>query len=199
MNEAACPFTVVVDTREQIPYSFSSIRADVAQLPRRYNRNEPRPFIQVPTVRWALRQGDYSILGMENEISIERKSLADALGTLGKGRARFQRELQRLAGLRFAAVVVEADWSTIMGNMCADLTNDDAGGKPVVYSRLSAKTVFRSVITWQQRWPTVHWMFFPGRAMAEAYVYRTLERAWKEKQRAGRMATDGGKADKVHT
>jgi ERCC4-type nuclease len=79
---------VIVDTREQHGYTFPSGR--------------------VTTVRRKLDAGDYSLEGREHEWAIERKSLADFVNTVVGDRARWHRELARLWGYRFAAVVVEA-------------------------------------------------------------------------------------------
>lgn len=79
---------VIVDTREQAPYAFPSGR--------------------VTTVRRKLDAGDYSIEGREHDFAIERKSLADFVNTVVGDKARWHRELARLWGYRFAAVVVEA-------------------------------------------------------------------------------------------
>jgi len=155
-----CPFTIVVDTREQKPYTFSAITADAAQ--------GRRP-VQVPTHGAALLAGDYSIQGMEQVIAVERKSKADLFSTLGQGRQRFARELDLLQCMWFAAVVVEAEWSEVVS-------------RPPAYSSLKPVTISRSVMAWQVRKPVVHWWFVPGREAAEQVTYRLLERFWKERQ-----------------
>lgn len=83
-------FTLIEDTREQTPLDFSRFE----------------PFVRVE--RGTLESGDYSIRGHEGEFAIERKSLADLIGTITQGHERFERELQRLESFRYAAVVVEA-------------------------------------------------------------------------------------------
>lgn len=87
---------IIRDTREQAGYDFACIT--------------PPPVVNVAT----LTTGDYSLKGLENQITIERKNLSDAFGTFGRGRARWERELERMAGYQFAAVVIEADWHTIV-------------------------------------------------------------------------------------
>ncbi|CAM2070254.1 ERCC4 domain-containing protein [Sulfidibacter corallicola] len=73
-------------------------------------------------VRRALPAGDYSLAGHETEVAVERKSLADLLGTLTRGRRRFKAELKRLATYRFAAVVVEANFrDALTGNYNSQL------------------------------------------------------------------------------
>jgi ERCC4-type nuclease len=97
-------------------------------------------------------------------IAIERKSQADLFGTLGQGRERFERELERLAGLLWAAVMVEADWAEVLSGFDR--------------SRLNPKTIHRSVIAWQQRYPSIHWWFCGDRRLAEVTTFRILERWW---------------------
>ena len=84
----AGPATIVIDTREQEGYSF-----------------DPR---LAATVRRALPAGDYSVAGLENILAVERKSLDDFVSTVIHSRARFRKELRKLAEYRAACVVVEA-------------------------------------------------------------------------------------------
>jgi hypothetical protein len=198
------PFTVVFDTREQLPFAFAGLTADSAQ------GGGP---LEVRTQRGTLGQGDYSILGFETAVAVERKSIADLFGTLGKGRRRFTAELERLSSYEFAAVVIEGDWRDILGlwpeglhsllkwlegkrlaligidpveayevekwaGLIATLLNN---GKPEK-SRLKPKTIHRSILSWQQRYPRIHWEPMPSRRLAEITTYRILERFWKEKE-----------------
>ena len=80
--------TIVIDTREQEPYSF-----------------DPR---LTGAVRRALPAGDYSVEGIEERIAVERKTLDDFVSTVIHSRARFRKELRKLAGYPAACVVVEA-------------------------------------------------------------------------------------------
>ncbi len=77
---------VVVDTREQDPWEFENLES----------------------ASGTLQTGDYSIVGLEHLVAIERKSLPDLLGCIGSDRDRFKRELQRLRAYRFRLLVVEA-------------------------------------------------------------------------------------------
>lgn len=151
------PCVVKIDTREQRPYQFADLIADVSQ--------GGGPLI-VETVTGTLVSGDYSLCGFEDRIAVERKSLADLFGTIGGGRDRFERELDRLNAMEFAAVVVEGQWSEVFDN-------------PPRHSKLSPKTVFRSVNAWEHRYPRVHWHFLPGRDFAEVKAFRVLERYYK--------------------
>ncbi len=80
--------TIIIDTREQEPYSF-----------------DPR---LAATVRRALPAGDYSVTGMEDTVAVERKALDDFVSTVIHSRERFRKEMRKLAGYRAACVVVEA-------------------------------------------------------------------------------------------
>lgn len=78
----------IVDRREQLPLDLSPFRM----------------------VSGTLATGDYSLHGLEHRVAIERKSLEDLVGCVGRERGRFERELQRLRGYATRAVVVEATW-----------------------------------------------------------------------------------------
>lgn len=81
---------ILIDTREQLPFTFSR-------------------FPGVTVERGTLPTGDYSLPGFESEIAIERKELNDLIACLqGGNRERFERELQRGAGMSHFSVLVEA-------------------------------------------------------------------------------------------
>ena len=124
------PFVVLTDGREKHPYTFQGLRADASQ--------GGGPL----TVHWEwahLEQGDYSIQGYADSVAIERKSLEDLYSTLGQHRERFQNEMERLAALEFAALVVESDWKSIIF-------------QPPRRSRLNPKTVWRTCLSWTIRY-----------------------------------------------
>jgi len=156
---APSPFVVIVDTREQAPYTFAGLKQDAVEGGQK---------ISVQRQWKALRSGDYSIAGYEDKVAVERKSLADLYSTLAKGRDRFEREMDRLAVLDAACVVVEASWGTILGD-------------PPKRSRLPPKTVLRTCLAWTQRYG-VPWLTFDSRRLAEIGTYRYLERWWRDYQ-----------------
>jgi len=160
--EAKCPFTIVIDSREQLPWHFLNIKGDA-----KYNHKR----IEVPTVWKKLDAGDYSILGMENLVAVERKNISDCFNSCGQGRARFQREMQRLAMLAFAAVVIEADW-------------DEIRRRPPEHTRLRPKVVYRTALSWSVRYG-VQWWAMPGRGIAELTCFRMLEKFWEQNQKKG--------------
>lgn len=73
-----------------------------------------QPLFSLPTIREKLDTGDYSILGAEHLVSVERKSLQDMLQSLTHERDRFEKELQRGKALDFFAVIVEANAGDVL-------------------------------------------------------------------------------------
>lgn len=155
-----CPFTVIVDTREQAPYRFMGLKSDA--------KDKNCPLI-IPTVRATLKTGDYSIEGLEDHVTVERKEFGDFYHCCGGDRERFQKQLERLNEIPVAAIVVEAGLNSVIT------------GHP--QSRLNPKTVYRSIISWQQRLPNVHWWFLWSRHLAEITTFRILERFWLDKEK----------------
>jgi ERCC4-type nuclease len=88
------PPTIIIDTREQEPYSF-----------------DPR---LAAAVRRALPAGDYSVDGLDGIVAVERKTLDDFVSTVIHSRQRFREELRKLAGYRTACVAVEAGLADIL-------------------------------------------------------------------------------------
>lgn len=86
--------TIVIDSREQRPYSFA---AEVAG-----------------SVRKALPAGDYSLEGQEMVVAIERKAMADFISTVIHARDRFLRELAVLRRYRYAWIVVEGSLDDLL-------------------------------------------------------------------------------------
>jgi ERCC4-type nuclease len=94
-----------------------------AQLKERRAKPKPRPYILIDNreqrpLRFApdlgvdcgsasLPAGDYSVRGYTHLIALERKSVADLVGTLTKGRERFENELDLLAEYKWKAILVE--------------------------------------------------------------------------------------------
>lgn len=76
--------TIVIDTREQSPLAFKNLPA--------------RP--------GTLATGDYSFAGAEELFSVERKSIPDLIACCTTERERFERELHRLRGFRFARLLI---------------------------------------------------------------------------------------------
>jgi DNA excision repair protein ERCC-4 len=99
--------TAVQDTREQTPLNLAPLK----------------------TVVGTLHCGDYSVAGLTNSIAIERKSLSDLIGCVGRERERFEKEIQRLLAYETRAIIVEATWSQLhMPNWRGQITPAQAQG-----------------------------------------------------------------------
>jgi ERCC4-type nuclease len=98
-------FTVLQDTREQIPL-FSPHRLSKGLLHMWKGK--------VPVVGATLTDGDYSILGMEDEVCIELKRWSDFLSYIGRERQlKTEPKLERMSKMRFAALVVQEDFDEL--------------------------------------------------------------------------------------
>ncbi len=155
-------FKGAIDSREKLPWRFAGFKCD-----------SPHTDVDlvVPTQTLCLPTGDYSIVGMSEQVCVERKSLADLYGTLGQHRERFIRELERMEPFEFRAIVVEANWLAICN-------------RPPDHSSLHPKTVFRSLLAFAQRYG-VHVYTCSTPVVAEQVCFRILERFWRDRQHGG--------------
>jgi len=175
-----CPFTVLIDSAEQHPFTFTGFRADADF--------QYRPLI-VRTKWQSLGRhpnqlGDYSIDGLVGRCHVERKSIKDCQGTIldfrkSGSRERFEHELANLSKIDAAMVVVE-------GSLNAVLTHRN--DRRVREHKTVAKQLMRSILALQQD-HKVPWMFCESRRMAEVATFRFLERYWKKQQEAERQST----------
>ena len=132
-----------VDTREQRPWTWPGI----------------------PTEGVTMKEGDYCLLDengnqLAHLLSVERKSLPDWIGSISSGRARFERELERLCANCYKAVVV------IEANI-RDILNPE-----LTHSRMNPTSVIGSVAAWQLDHPNVEFCWAGDRDFARGYVYR---------------------------
>jgi ERCC4-type nuclease len=86
------PCQIIIDTREQLPWSFAG-------------------FVRIAeTETRALQTGDYAIAGMEDLFRVERKRMDELYLTLSNqlvNRIRFLRERERLTAFKRSFIVVE--------------------------------------------------------------------------------------------
>jgi len=111
--------TVIVDNREQRPWNLAQLKMQ----------------------RGTLYSGDYGILGL-NDVALERKTLFDLLGVIGKHRDRFEHELARLAAIPSKAVIVEASFQELAAGRW-----QEKGVYPW-QSRMNPKAAMGSVLGW---------------------------------------------------
>lgn len=158
-----CPFTVLVDTREQAPWTFQGIVIE-------------RRLWSITRIAATLATGDYTIAGCEDRLCVERKSAADLVGSVTAGNARFRREHERMADIvkfggaagGFACVIVEGSLSAICDELDAD-----AGRK------VTSESVLGAVASWPQRY-RVPWFFAGDRRTAERLAFKVMLKWWKE-------------------
>jgi len=106
---------VIVDSREQAPFSFRGPRYEGVT-------------VEVGT----LGVGDYSLAGLADKVAVERKELSDLVACLGRERERFERELARGAALDAFCVVVEASWADLAGGQYRSRLNPHAACQSVL-------------------------------------------------------------------
>lgn len=141
---------IVIDPREQLPYTFLDL-------------DEPGAIAER---RGTLNVGDYSVLGLEARFAIERKSLADAYGTFGAGRDRFERELERAREFDYFAILIE---SCLVGLRT-----------PPRHVSVSPATIINSLVSWSVRHRIPVWLVNDreqGRRMTYALAVKFREQA----------------------
>jgi ERCC4-type nuclease len=88
--------TVIVDTREQNPFSFSRFRGWFAGVKHK-----------------ALKVGDYSVAGLEDVVTVERKDLPDLIHSFTSGRAVLVKRLREMTRIPHRLLVVTAALSEV--------------------------------------------------------------------------------------
>jgi DNA excision repair protein ERCC-4 len=85
---------------------------------------EPQVFERLASIRGTLTTGDYSVAGLQDHFSIERKTVSDLVGCcMDENRERFERELHRLRGYRFKRLLVGGSEAEILaGNYHSRIT-----------------------------------------------------------------------------
>ncbi|MEA4856108.1 MAG: ERCC4 domain-containing protein [Solidesulfovibrio sp.] len=136
---------IAVDNREQLAYSFGGYDCSVEAA--------------------TLNVGDYSIVGFEDKIACERKSIDDLIGCLTSGRERFEKELTRARSLDRFCVIVEASFEEL--------------AKGLYRSAMKPHAACQSVIAWQVRYGTP-FVFAGSRKAAEYYCFSFLQKYVRE-------------------
>jgi|TARA_Y100001938_G_scaffold5779_1_gene7200 glucosamine 6-phosphate synthetase-like amidotransferase/phosphosugar isomerase protein len=94
-------YTVIKDTREQDGYTFE--------------RFESRYHACAGMVVQKLDTGDYSLVGLEDKLCIERKGRISELAiNLGKDKHRFMREIERMKDFPFKFLILEFSLKDVM-------------------------------------------------------------------------------------
>ena len=140
MTDTATETKILTDTREQLPYDFEG------------------------ATETALKTGDYSVEGLENQVAVERKTRNDLLSCIGQERERFERELERLSEFDLAVVMVEANFRDMLNlPEWSELTPSQVGG---------------SILAWIAKYQVV--FFFAGsRKVGERATQKILKKFQK--------------------
>lgn len=145
------PYTVAVDSRETLPYKWAGVAYQVVTL----------------------ECGDYSIIGMERVVSVERKSFADYYGCLTDGRERFENSLHRLAAVRYPLVVIEGS----MEDLLKPYTYVAVGGA-TTQSQLQPQVASASLLSWQARF-RIPMLLCGERSAASRMALQHLDLVWR--------------------
>jgi len=123
--------------------------------------------------RVALKTGDYTVEGMESLLALERKSLADLVACTVTRRKQFLRACDRLARLRWKAILVEATFEDIKGGfepfcirtevhpnaVCGTLDAIEAKfGIPIIYSSSIQDLATERAASWISKHFTYWWL-----------------------------------------
>ena len=140
--------TAVIDTREQRPLSLAPLGV----------------------VTGTLDTGDYSVVGLEAVVRVERKSLEDLVACCGRDRERFEREMTRLMAYPARLLVVEATWGAVQ-----------LGGWR---GQVTPNVVMGSLLGWMaQGIPVLMAGAHEGAArMVSRFLFLVARRRWRELQ-----------------
>ena len=132
------------------------------------------------TVTSTLPTGDYSVRGLEHVVAIERKSLDDLVGCVGRDRERFDREVQRLLAFPVRILVIESSWEQIESH---EPINPQWRGK------VTREAVLGSLMGWQASGLSVH--MAGSHERAGKHVARLLYHVANRRYRELRALTGG--------
>ena len=145
---------IAIDTREQLPYPFDGMQ----------------------TQRCTLKAGDYSVVGYEDRVAVERKSHSDAWQSMSSGRGRFERCVKRLAALDRAAIVIECSLS----ELCE---------RPSQIQRTNVASVVGGLVSYSAQY-AIPVFFADNRLLAERIVFRYLASWIKHRGKGGAAQAD---------
>jgi hypothetical protein len=164
-----CPFAVAVDQNE-----YMNNHQGYRFVGHRTNADQGSRIIRVSVVARHLGKGrgDYQIEGYPADVGIERKSKADLFQSVANRPNMIERLEMMSWSFKLALVVVEAEISEIRAD-------------PPRFGGMTVKSLLRSIQAWTVDYPTVHWVFLPGREAAEAWTFRMMEKWWERRCRPG--------------
>jgi ERCC4-type nuclease len=154
---------VVIDTREQNPFSFRRFKGWFAGIENR-----------------ALPLGDYSIAGMENSCVVERKDLADLIHSFTDCRAIFVKRLQRMSVLSHCLLVITSPLSEIKSEYPYRRVSPNRITQSLIAVLAGLRVPFVCTETHEL-----------GEEIVASYLYQTFLYDWLERNGHGRFLVDG--------
>ena len=146
---------IIVDTREQVPYLFTK-------------------FEDVVIIRDNLDCGDYSLVGSETEIMIERKTLSDLTSSFTAGRERFEDEWKRSEGYKIKFLIIEGRLNDVLfGNY---------------RSQMATTSLLASLVSWSIKYH-FNWCFVEDEAQGQWVIYEILKQ-YKRLKEDGLQTTE---------
>ena len=180
------PFQIRVDNQEKFPWIFSALAADKVQT-----KGGREAYFIVPTVCDShLDFGDYAIVGLESYFRAERKSKEDMYGTIAafhqhNGEERKKKRLDpdyEIAEHWFARQLQGLNSLTGYGHIIIECTFPDFLVQPA-NTQFRPKSASRTILSWMQDYPLVHWHFPGGRRMSEVLCFRMMQKRYDHLQK----------------
>lgn len=185
------PFTVRGDNQEyaggHCGWTFGNIPADASQGAKHGE------MVVIPIVHDRhLECGDYAIDGeLENLFRIERKSKEDLWGTVS-GYHSHNSDEARLVKLG-KKPETELHWferNHLMGlnsldgygHVIVECSFGDLATNPPPLVKTPSKTITRTILSWMQKYPHIHWHFIDSRRMSEVYAYQLMVKFYNHKR-----------------
>jgi ERCC4-type nuclease len=152
----------VVDTREQLPFSFHRFKGWFAGIERR-----------------ALPLGDYSVAGMEDSCVVERKDLSDLINSFTGQRAVFINRLRRMSELPHSLLVITAPLSLVKSAYPYGRANPNQITQSLIAVLAGLRLPFVCTETHEL-----------GEEIVASYLYQTFLYDWLEGNGHGRFLVD---------
>ena len=153
----------VIDTREQIPFSFRKFKGWFAGIEER-----------------ALPLGDYSVAGMEDACVVERKDLSDLVASLTNNREVFVKRLRRMSRLPYSLLVITAPFSQVKSNYPFGAASPNQITQSLIAVLAGLRVPFVCTETHEL-----------GEEIVASYLYQTFLYDWLERNGHGRFLLDG--------
>ena len=153
---------VIVDTREQVPFSFARFHGWFAGI-------EKRP----------LKLGDYSVAGLEAVCTVERKDQADLVQSFTTGRAAFVERLRQMSRCPQRLLVVTSALSQVKSKYAHSPANPNQITQSLIAALVGLQVPFLCVETHEL-----------GEEIVASYLYQVHLYHWLETNGHGRFLVD---------